>query len=402
MRYIHAQAEIIFGENGQPQRLWGTAQDITESRIAEMRLRDSEARFRAIFQGAAIGIVMSDLEGRIMAANAAQHKMLGYQDEKLRGKNFLEITHVEDRARNLELFDDLRKGLRDDYRVEKRFLRQDGSDLWAQVTVSLIRDLEGNPRCCVGTTEDITARKEAREKLWESEENLRHLASQLFTAQEDERKRISRELHDELGQALLVLKLQTRAIEGDLRPDQVPLREECLEMLGNIDQVVDNVRRLSRDLSPTLLEDLGLSAAVRHLITEFGKHYQIKYSLQETNIDPLFPLPTQTAIYRIIQESLTNIGKHSQADLLLVAITRHDDRVSFLIQDNGKGFDQAQSRRQSLGMGLAAMQERARMVGGVLSIWSQEGVGTKVSLDIPIMPAKELTKKPSQSNQPNP
>ena len=88
VRYIHSQAEVIFGENGQPRRLWGTAQDITERRIAEMRLRDSEARFRAIFQGAAIGIVMSDLEGRIIAANAAQHKMLGYQDEKLRGKNF--------------------------------------------------------------------------------------------------------------------------------------------------------------------------------------------------------------------------------------------------------------------------------------------------------------------------
>ena len=388
LRYIHCQAEVVFGENGQPRCLWGTAQDITERRIAEMRMRDSEARFRAIFQGAAIGIVMSDLEGRIIAANAAQHKMLGYQDEKLRGKNFLEITHIEDRAKNQELFADLKEGLRDDYRLEKRFLRQDGSALWAQVTVSLIRDVEGNPRCCVGTTEDITARKEAREKLWESEENLRHLASQLFTAQEDERKRISRELHDELGQALLVLKLQTRAIEGDLQPEQQQLREECLEMLGNLDQVVDNVRRLSRDLSPTLLEDLGLSAAVRHLITEFGKHYQIKYSLQETNIDPLFPLPTQVAIYRIIQESLTNIGKHSQADLLLVAITRHDDRVSFLIQDNGKGFDPAQPRRQSLGMGLAAMEERARMVGGVLSISSQEGVGTKVSLDIPIVPAK--------------
>ncbi len=400
VRYIHSQAEVSFDENGLPRRLLGTAQDITERRIAEMRLRDSEARFRAIFQGAAIGIVLSDLEGRIMAANVAQHKMLGYRDEKLRGKTFLEITHVEDRARNLELFDDLKKGLRDGYRLEKRFLRQDGSDLWAQVTVSLIRDLEGNPRCCVGTTEDITARKEAREKLWKSEENLRHLASQLFTAQEDERKRISRELHDELGQALLVLKLQTRAIEGDLQPGQQQLREECLEMLGNIDQVVDNVRRLSRDLSPTLLEDLGLSAALRHLITEFGKHYQIKYSLQETNIDDLFPLSTQIAIYRIIQESLTNIGKHSQANLLLVAITRHDDRVSFLIQDNGKGFDPAQPRRQSLGMGLAAMKERARMVGGVLSIWSQEGAGTKISLDIPYG-ANDIDHQKAYSSQPS-
>ena len=171
-------------------------------------------------------------------------------------------------------------------------------------------------------------------------------------------------------------------------------------MLGNLDQVVDNVRRLSRDLSPTLLEDLGLSAALHHLITEFGKHYQIKYSLQETNIDDLFPLSTQIAIYRIIQESLTNIGKHSQADLLLVAITRHDDRVSFLIQDNGKGFDPAQPRRQGPGMGLAAMEERARMVGGVLSIWSQEGAGTKISLDIPYG-ASKINDQKAFSSQPS-
>ena len=142
-------------------------------------------------------------------------------------------------------------------------------------------------------------------------------------------------------------------------------------------------RRLSRDLSPMLLEDLGLSAALRHLITEFGKRYQIKYSFQETDIDDLFPLATQIAIYRIVQESLTNIGKHFQADLFLVAIAKHDDRVSILIQDNGKGFDPAEKHRGSSGMGLAAMGERTRMVGGVLSIWSQVGVGTKISLDIP-------------------
>ncbi|MCX5892110.1 MAG: response regulator [Deltaproteobacteria bacterium] len=236
---------------------------------------------------------------------------------------------------------------------------------------------------------DITQGKQTEERLQESEKRLRVLASQLMTAQEDERKRISYELHDELGQALLVLKLQTRAIEEELQPEQQQLREQCLEMLGHLDQVVDNVRRLSRDLSPTILEDLGLSAALRHLIREFGKHYQIKSSAQETNIDDLFPLATQIAIYRIIQESLTNIGKHSQADLLLIAINKSDDRVSFLIQDNGKGFDPAEKRRQSSGMGLAAMEERAHMVGGTLSIWSQEGAGTKISLDIPYATNKQ-------------
>ena len=164
VRYVHSQAEAVFDENGKPQRLLGTAQDITERRKAEMRLRASEERFRAIFEGAGLGIVLWDLEGRIMTANVAQHEMLGYREEELRGKTFLEITHPDDRARNLELFTDLKTGLRDNYQLEKRLLRQDGSDFWAQVTVSLVRGLEGEPRCCISTTEDITARKEAQRR----------------------------------------------------------------------------------------------------------------------------------------------------------------------------------------------------------------------------------------------
>ncbi len=389
VRFIHSQAEAVF-ENGKPRRMLGTAQDITERRIAEKRLQDSEARFRAIFEGAALGIVLSDMEGRIMAANAAQHKMLGYPDGELRGKTFLEITHPDDRARNLELSMELKNGLRDNYDLEKRLLRRDGADFWARVNVSLVRGLEGEPRCCIGTTEDVTARKEAREKLRESEKSLRHLASQLMTAQEDERKRISRELHDELGQSLLVLKLQARAIEKGLIPEQQDLRTESQEMLSNLDKVVDNVRRLSRDLSPTILEDLGLSAAMQYLIRGFSKHYHIECSIQETNIDDLFPLEAQVTIYRIFQECLTNIGKHSHASHLTISINKNAGSVSFLIQDNGRGFNQAQRRSQApdQGMGLAAMEERAHMVGGVLAIWSQEGVGTRIAFDIPYSPKK--------------
>ncbi len=267
-------------------------------------------------------------------------------------------------------------------------MRQDGSDFWVRVTVSLVRGLEGDPRCCIGTTEDITARKEAIEELRESEKNLRLLASQLLTAQEDERRRISRELHDELGQALLVLKLQAKAIENELQPEQQQLRNECREMRANLDQVVDNVRRLSRDLSPTMLEDLGLSAAIHRLIRDFSRHYHIECNVQETNIDDLFPMQAQVTIYRLIQECLTNIGKHSQASLLTVSINKTHNHVSFIIQDNGRGFNPAQRRYQATdqGMGLAAMEERARMVGGLLSIWSQEGAGTRIAFDIPYFP----------------
>ncbi len=383
VRYLHSQAEVIFEENGQPRRMVGTVQDITERRTAEMRLRESEERFRAVFESAAIGIALTKINGEFISVNKAYQKMSGYWEEELRGKTWQELTHADDRNKNLELYEELESGQRDHFQLEKRYRGKNGRYFWGRVTVSLVKDFQGKPLYTIGMVEDISQAKQAGEKLQESEEKLRHLASQLFTAQEDERKRISRELHDELGQALLLLKLQTGAIKEGLQPEQQQLREECLEMLGNLDQAVDNIRRLSRDLSPMLLEDLGLSAALRHLIAEFGKRYQVKYSFQETDIDDLFPLATQTAIYRIVQESLTNIGKHSQADLLLVAIAKRDDQVSILIQDNGKGFDSAQLRRQSSGMGLAAMEERARMVGGVLSVWTQEGAGTKISLDIP-------------------
>lgn len=391
VRYVHSKVEAVFNENGKPQRLLGTAQDITERRKAEMRLRASEERFRAIFEGAGLGIILWDMEGRIMTANAAQLRMLGGREEELRGKPFLQITHPEDRAREAGLFTEIKAGRRENYQLEKRLLRQNGSDFWVQVTVSLVRGLESEPRCCIGTTEDITARKEAHEKLRESEKNLRLLASQLLTAQEDERRRISRELHDELGQALLVLKLQAKAIEDELQPEQQQIRKECREMRSNLDQVVDNVRRLSRDLSPTMLEDLGLAAAIRRLILDFSRHYHIEYRLQESNIDDLFHPEAQVTIYRLIQECLTNIGKHSQASLLTVAINKTRSSVSFIIQDNGRGFNPAPRRHLATdqGMGLAAMEERARMVGGSLSIWSQEGAGTKVAFDLPYTPKNE-------------
>ena len=291
------------------------------------------------------------------------------------------------RPKSRELFLKLTSGRRDRLQMEKRFCRQDGQYFWARVTVSLVKDSEGQPLYTIGMVEDITQARQAEKKLQASEQNLRYLASQLMTAQEDERRRISRELHDELGQSLLVLKLQARSIERELQTDQQSLRRECLEMLGNLDQVVDNVRRLSRDLSPTILEDLGLSAALQRLLRDFTKHYRIELSADKAEgIDDLFAPEAQLAIYRIFQESLTNIGKHSQATRLTLSINQTANRVSFLIQDNGQGFYPSQGRRQTPGMGLAAMEERARMVGGVLTVWSQQGSGTRISFDIPYSP----------------
>jgi signal transduction histidine kinase len=237
---------------------------------------------------------------------------------------------------------------------------------------------------------DITERKQAEENLRESEQNLRYLASQLLTAQENERNRISRELHDEVQQALIILKMKLRNIEKNLSPDQIGLRKDSLDLLGEIDGIIDNIRRLSRDLSPCALEDLGLSAALRHLVREFGDLHNIKWSIVMDEIDNLFDRESQICIYRIFQESLTNIAKHSSANKIEVRAQTHDAYVSFQVEDNGKGFDMTKVARNARGggLGLAAMNERVRILGGSLEISSQEGQGTRVSFIVPIQVGK--------------
>jgi two-component system, NarL family, sensor histidine kinase UhpB len=235
---------------------------------------------------------------------------------------------------------------------------------------------------------DITARKQADEKLRESEQNLRYLASQLLTAQERERERISRELHDELGQSLLVMKLQAGYIEKQLPQEQAVLKQECRKLTGQFDQLVDEVRRLARDLSPTMVRDLGLALALNRLIRDFSGLYGVQAEVEQTDvIDQLLSREAQINIYRIFQESLTNIGKYAQASSLQVVIKAENGQVSFLIADNGKGFkvEEVWGRDPaSRGLGLMAMEERARMMGGVLEIKSQEGQGTQLTFQIPV------------------
>jgi len=231
----------------------------------------------------------------------------------------------------------------------------------------------------------LREREKAEAALKESGEQLRRLSTSLLSAQETERKRISAELHDELGHALVFLKLRLVIICKNLRADQSALKEECQQLLQFIDQVVEDVRRLSRDLSPAVLEDLGLSGALRWLAANYGGHRETHVLSSVSDIDHLVPPDAQVLLYRIIQEALTNVGKHSDAKRVRVGVEQHQDRLSFVVEDDGRGFDLARASGQPRrGLGLTTMQERARMLSGALRVWSQEGRGTRVSVDIPL------------------
>jgi signal transduction histidine kinase len=219
---------------------------------------------------------------------------------------------------------------------------------------------------------------------------LRHLSARLLTAQETERKRISTELHDELGHSLILMKFRSGLIAKELRDDQSAAREECRTLSGFIDQTIEDVRRLSRDLRPSVLEELGLSAALRWLADNCGRNgHTVEASIAD--VDPLLSADAQVILYRIIQQALTNASKHSAARHVALSVERRGDRLSFVVEDDGKGFDVNEAVMRSpaeRGLGLATMQERAWMLGGSLSVRSEKGKGTRITLGVPLQKGK--------------
>jgi len=229
----------------------------------------------------------------------------------------------------------------------------------------------------------------SKEALKKSERRLRHLADQLLTAQEDERKRLAAELHDELGHALLTLKLAFSAIAKNLSPKQKVVKQKIQVQLDFINEVIEEVRRLYHHLSPGDVEDLGLSRALETLIEDFALYRShITWKVDLPDLNGLFSLPVQTIIYRIIQEALTNIGKHANPEHVTVFALREDSRVHFRIQDDGAGFDVALLESTS-GVGLAAMEERLNMIGGSFTVSSKKEEGTEISFSIPTLPEDE-------------
>ncbi len=233
----------------------------------------------------------------------------------------------------------------------------------------------------------------ANQQLQISKNNLQSLSSNLITAREDEQKRIALELHDELGQSLAALKLNIKVLQNGLNgqaPHETAKTNSRLERLkSDIDLIIENVRRLSKNLSPVIIDDLGLDAAIENIVLTFTKAYAITCSFRPSPLTAVQSGEAQRLVYRLIQEILNNIGKHSRATKMDFTITHKDDVYLFEIIDNGRGFNVQQTMRSpatSKGIGLMAMQERVTMLGGTFSIKSVVGQGTTITFTVPFDP----------------
>ena len=360
-----------------------TALKISERKKAKEKICHARKDWEDIFQAIGHSTLLLDPQQKIIAANCAAVRAIGISENELVGKKCYEVFHGTSKPPE----DCPLKNIRNSHNFETAEMEIEALGGTFLVSCTLLFDEAGHLVRIIHIATDITEHKRAGEALQESEKRLRLLSSQLITAQEKERRRVSVELHDELGQALMVLKLKLRSMREQLNEDQTALKEECKQILNYIDDVTENVRRLSRDLRPSILEDLGLLPALRWLIDEFTKHHHIESKLDIVDTPDFLSKEDEIIIFRIFQEALTNIGKHAQATNVSVIIKLQDGMVSFVVEDNGKGFNREQiftREATERGMGFAVMEERIQMVGGFLDIWSQEGTGTIITFSIPI------------------
>lgn len=339
-------------------------------------LREAEAQFRALFESAPIGIALHDTHGRYIHINHAYQAMLGYTAEELKRLGVKGVTRTEDVTEGQRLFEELRKGTRDFYRREKRYLRSDGGEVWAESSASAVRDHSSKLHYIISMVEDITERKRA-------ERDLRLLPQRIIEAQENERLRVARELHDGVNQLIASVKMRLRRVEDQVNPAAREILRRCSELL--VLALAEN-RRIAYDLRPGDLDELGLAVACKHFCTDFQARTSLKVKSQVPRLWSRLAPATELNLFRIVQEALTNVEKHARAKTVWLRLAVDDEVVRLTIRDDGRGFllnDSKVAKKRGTGLGLTNMRERVASAGGTCELISSPKKGTTITVRVP-------------------
>ncbi len=369
---------VIIELDGEPCYLWA-ANDITERKHAEEALQASESRFSIAFNSNPMLASISMLDGgRFLAVNDSFVALTGYSREEAVGHTALELNlwpNPDDRRR---VMDKLKKDKRvRDFEAVIRL--KNGEERTLLLSAEKI-ELDGQV-CLLHVANDVTLRKRA-------EEALRALTARIRSAREEEGTRIAREIHDELGGALTGLKwdleridnMLTTSANGSLVPD---VHERIGSMTATIETTITTVRRIASELRPVMLDDLGLVAAIEWQVEQFQSRTGIKCHWTNTAGEIELDREKSTAVFRILQEILTNVLRHAQAKNLRVKVARARHHLELEVKDDGRGITRSQ-RINTRSLGLLGMKERALLVGGEVHITGKEGQGTTVQVRVPL------------------
>lgn len=364
---------------------------LRERRETELAFRESEARFRVAAEGALVGIYIIQ-DGRFRYVNPALARLLGYSASEL--INSVRLSDVIDPADWPLVKERMRQrlaGILSDEPTTAHGLTRDGRRFTFE---SRAQGLVFEGRAAIiGTLVDITERTMAEQEISRllkavsrHRTELQKLSARLIATREAERQWISQELHDGMGQALTAVSIDLVRIRHSL-PEEVlmTVEDRLAEAESLVADTLRQMRGLSLELRPTMLDDLGLVPTLRWYVSQFGKRTGMEVSLKASGLEERLNAEMETALYRIVQEGLTNIARHASATHADVAVVRTRRQIQLTIRDNGRGFQRTDG--PSEGMGLLGIRERANALAGSLMIESTPGCGTRLELTFPCNPA---------------
>jgi PAS domain S-box-containing protein len=374
-------AKQVRDDNGKLLYVQAEHIDITGLKNTQKALKEIDERYRLIVENSGLGIAYFSVDGKILMLNNLALKNLGGKTSDYIGKNLTEVYGIEAGKIFIERLNTA--ALSEDPVIFEDYIDMEGIPGWYRSTHSRILSQDGEVDGIQVIADNITELKIAENKLKASHKKYRNLSHHLEEILEKERSAIAMNLHDDLGQKLTALDLDLAWIRGRIGVQSQSVKKKLDEMNLMINDIIDNIKEISSFLRPSMLFDLGLLPAISSLVSKFEKssgiicHFQS--GAEEINIDDRISI----IIYRVLQEALTNIARHSGASIAVIAITLANGKIEMLVNDNGKGIARADVN-SATSMGLAGIKERVKAVQGKVQISGCKESGTTMKVSIPL------------------
>jgi PAS domain S-box-containing protein len=385
VRWVAARGKFYYSPDGEPERMVGMSVDITERKLADEALRESEERLRlAVHAGKMYAFDWDVATDVIVRSEEATHipGLIG-EPIRLTKQQLSARVHPEDRATfNNVLAECTPKN--PNHQVSFRLLRPDGSVLWLERTGHAFFDGKGKMVRMIGMVADVTERKLA-------EEAISKVGGRLIEAHEEERSRIARDLHDDIGQRLALLVNDIDGLERDLPDSAVEVRNRIHEQSKRVHEVAADVQAISHQLHSSKLRYLGILAAAKSFCQELSEQHEVEIDFTHADIPPTIPEVISLCLFRVMQEALQNAVKHSGARHFEVELRGAPDGIHLTVRDEGVGFD-PEAVVNNRGLGLVSMQERVNLVKGTFSIDSRPERGTTIHARLPLGTRRESAK----------